>query len=35
MEANDIVLNFSILVAIFVAIWAIIIIRAYDKIDKN
>jgi len=35
MEANDIVFYFSLIVAVFVAIWAIIIIRAYDKVDKN
>lgn len=35
MVANDIVLYFSLIVAVIVAIWAIIIIRAYDKIGKN
>jgi len=35
MEANNIVFYFSLIVTVFVAIWAIIIIRAYDKIDKN
>lgn len=35
MEANNIVLYFSIFVAICVVIWAIVIIRAYDKIDKD
>ncbi|SDB27751.1 hypothetical protein SAMN03097699_0465 [Flavobacteriaceae bacterium MAR_2010_188] len=34
MEANDIVLWFSIVVAIAVAIWAIFVIRAYDRSDK-
>jgi hypothetical protein len=35
MVANDIVLYFSLIVAVIVAIWAIIIIKAYDKIGKN
>ncbi len=35
MEANNIVLYFSLIVAVFVAIWAIVIIRAYDKIGKD
>jgi hypothetical protein len=35
MEANDIVFWFSIVVAIMVAIWAVVVIRAYDRIDKN
>lgn len=35
MEANSIVLYFSIIVAVLVAIWAIVIIRAYDKIGKD
>lgn len=35
MEANDIVLYFSFFVAFCVVVWAIVIIRAYDKIDKD
>jgi hypothetical protein len=35
MEANNIVLYFSVIVAVLVAIWAIVIIRAYDKIGKD
>lgn len=35
MNANDIVLYFSIIVSVCVVIWAFIFIRAYDRIDKN
>ena len=35
MDANDIVLYFSIAVSICVVIWAVWIIRAYTKIDRD
>jgi len=35
MEANDIVFWFSIVVAIFITIWAIVVIRAYNRIGKD
>lgn len=35
MDANNIVFWFSIIVSILVVIWAFIVIRAYDQIDKN
>jgi len=35
MIANDIVLYFSIIVAVCVTIWAVVLIRAYDNIDKD
>ncbi len=35
MEANDLVLWFSVVVFILVGIWAIVLIRAYNRIDKN
>lgn len=35
MEANNIVLYFSIFVAICVTIWAVVLIKAYDNIDKD
>lgn len=35
MIANDIVLYFSIIVAVLVTIWAVVLIRAYDNIDKD
>jgi len=35
MEANDVVLYFSIFIAVCVTIWAIVVIRAYDGIDKK
>ena len=35
MIANDIILYFSVIVAICVTIWAIVLIRAYDSIDKE
>ena len=34
MVTNDIVLYFSIVVAVCVTIWAVVLIRAYDNIDK-
>jgi len=33
MEANDVVFWFSIIVSVLVVIWAILMIRAYNKID--
>jgi len=35
MAANDFILYFSIFVAVIVLLWAVILIRAFDKIDKN
>lgn len=35
MEANDIVLWFSVVVIVLVAIWAILMIRAYNKAGKD
>lgn len=35
MDANNIVLWFSIVVSILVVVWAVMVIRAYDQIDKN
>ena len=35
MEANDLVLWFSVVVFVLVGIWAIVMIRAYNQIDKN
>ena len=35
MEANDIILYFSIVVAVCVGIWAVAMIRAFDKADKD
>jgi hypothetical protein len=35
MVANDIVLWFSIIVIVLVAIWAILMIRAYNKASKK
>ena len=35
MVANDIVLWFSIIVIGLVALWAILVIRAYNRIGKN
>ncbi|SHH68515.1 hypothetical protein DFQ05_2588 [Winogradskyella wandonensis] len=35
MEADDIVFWFSIIVSALVALWAIIIIRAYNNIGKD
>ena len=34
MEANNIVFYFSLIVAVCVTLWAIVMIKAYDKIDK-
>jgi hypothetical protein len=35
MDANDIVIYFSVFVSVCVVIWAVLIIRAYDKVDKG
>lgn len=35
MVANDIVLWFSVAVIVLVSLWAIVVIRAYNKIGKN
>jgi len=35
MDANNIVFWFSIIVSVLVVIWALIVIRAYDQVDKN
>lgn len=35
MDANSIVLWFSVIVIVLVALWAILMIRAYDKVEKN
>ncbi len=35
MEANDIVFWFSGVVIFLVAVWAIVMIRAYNKIGKK
>lgn len=35
MEANEIIITFSVFVSICVVIWAILAIRAYDKIDRE
>jgi hypothetical protein len=35
MDANDIVFWFSGVVSFCVIIWAIVIIRAYDKVDRD
>jgi hypothetical protein len=35
MDANDIVFWLSGLVSLLVVIWAILIIRAYNRIDKE
>ena len=35
MEGNDIVFWFTGIVSVFVIIWAILMIRLYDKIDKG
>ena len=35
MVANDIVLWFSVVVIVLVAIWAILMIRAYNKASRN
>lgn len=35
MEANEIVLWFSVVVIALVVLWAVVMIRAYDRIDKD
>ena len=35
MDANDIVLYFSGFVSVLVVIWAIMAIRAYDRVDRD
>lgn len=35
MEANEIIIWFSVFVSICVVIWAVLVIRAYDKIDRE
>jgi len=35
MEANEIVLWFSVVVIALVVLWAVLMIRAYDRIDKE
>jgi len=35
MVANDIVLWFSVVVIALVALWALLMIRAYNKVGKN
>ena len=35
MVANDIVLWFSVIVIAMVALWAFLMIRAYNKASKN
>lgn len=35
MVANDIVLWFSVIVIVLVALWAILMIRAYNKASRN
>lgn len=35
MVANDIVLWFSVVVIVLVALWAILMIRAYNKAGRN
>jgi len=35
MVADDIVFWFSVAVIAFVALWAIIMIRAYNKVSRN
>ena len=35
MEANDIVFWFSIAVMVLVALWAVLMIRAYNKASRN
>ncbi len=35
MSANDIILYFSIFISVCVVIWAVLIIRAYNKIDRD
>ena len=35
MDADDLIFWFSIVVSFCVVLWAILVIRAWDKIDKN
>lgn len=35
MEANEIIFSFSLFVSVCVVIWAILLIRAYYKIDRK
>jgi hypothetical protein len=35
MEGNDIIIWFSAVVSVCVVVWAVVAIRAYDKIDKE
>lgn len=35
MDANNIVLYFSVFVSVCVVIWALIFIRAYDRIGRD
>ncbi len=35
MEANDIIISFSVFVSVCVIIWAILVIRAYNKIGRE
>ncbi len=35
MDANDIVLRFSIIVFLCVVVWAVVMIRVYNKNTRN
>lgn len=35
MDVNEIILAFSGFVSVCVIIWAVLVIRAYDKIDRD
>ncbi len=35
MDANDIVIYFSVFVSVCIVAWAIWVIRLYDKVDKG
>jgi len=35
MEANEIIFSFSLFVSVCVVIWAILLIRTYNKIDRK
>lgn len=35
MEANEIIFSLSIFVSVCIIIWAVLVIRAYIKIDRN
>ena len=35
MDANEIVLWFSVVVSVCVVIWAVVVIRAYNKTDQD